>query len=183
MENDTQQQYSSFGKLLHWLTATLILAAFILGPEGHEHEAFSTADQLTKQWHETLGLAVFLLLFIRMFWRLVTQIPEPAKMDKWMARSATIVQGVLYAMMFALPVTAILGVWLEGHSIHLIGGAEIVPMIAKSHELGEAFSEVHEFLGDAIIWLAGLHAAAALFHHYLLQDNVLRSMLPNWAQK
>ncbi|MGA8785710.1 MAG: cytochrome b, partial [Polaromonas sp.] len=34
--------------------------------------------------------------------------------------------------------------------------------------------------GDAIVWLAGFHAAAALFHHFVLKDGVLASMLPRW---
>ena len=40
------------------------------------------------------------------------------------------------------------------------------------------WGEVHEFLGDAIMWIAGLHAAAAIFHHVVLKDRVLSSMLP-----
>ena len=54
-----------------------------------------------------------------------------------------------------------------------------VPMIAESGISKMAdWGDVHEFLGDAIMWLAGLHAAAAIFHHLVLKDNVLTTMLP-----
>ncbi|WP_342587451.1 cytochrome b/b6 domain-containing protein [Manganibacter manganicus] len=42
--------------------------------------------------------------------------------------------------------------------------------------------EIHTTLGNVILWLAGLHAAAALFHHYYLRDGILKSMLPRWQQ-
>jgi cytochrome b561 len=52
------------------------------------------------------------------------------------------------------------------------------PLLAESHALGSRIAEVHTWLGDAILWLAGAHAAAGLYHHYFLKDDVLRSMLP-----
>jgi len=41
-------------------------------------------------------------------------------------------------------------------------------------------ADIHTILGNVIMWLAGFHAAAALFHHYVLRDDTLRSMLPTW---
>ena len=42
-------------------------------------------------------------------------------------------------------------------------------------------ASIHTWLGDAILWIAGVHAAAALYHHFVLRDRVLRSMLPGIA--
>jgi len=50
--------------------------------------------------------------------------------------------------------------------------------VATSHELGTRIAEIHTWLGDVVLWVAGLHAAAALYHHVLLLDGVLASMLP-----
>jgi cytochrome b561 len=47
--------------------------------------------------------------------------------------------------------------------------------------VGATLAQLHGTLGDAIIWLAGLHAAAALYHHFFLKDRVLRAMLPGSA--
>jgi cytochrome b561 len=84
----------------------------------------------------------------------------------------------LYVLLFAVPLTAITGAWLEGHPLTLLGGVAIAPWLAESHASGAQIAEIHTWLGDAILWLAGLHALAALAHHFLLRDGVLLSMLP-----
>jgi len=86
----------------------------------------------------------------------------------------------LYLLLFALPFTAIAGAWLEGHPLTLLAGVEIPPLIGRSHDAGARIATIHTWLGDAILWLAGFHALAALYHHIVLKDGVLASMLPRW---
>jgi cytochrome b561 len=95
-----------------------------------------------------------------------------------MRAAAAAAQAMLYVLLFALSMTAIAGSWLEGHSLTLLGGLEIAPLVGKSHDLGATIATAHTWLGDSIMWLAGLHALAALYHHYVLKDEVLASMLP-----
>ena len=86
----------------------------------------------------------------------------------------------LYLLLFALPLTAIAGAWLEGHPLTFLAGVEIPALVGPSHSLGVQIAAIHTWLGDAILWLAGLHALAALYHHFVLKDGVLASMLPRW---
>jgi cytochrome b561 len=74
--------------------------------------------------------------------------------------------------------TAIAGAWLEGHPLTLGILGNVPPMIPEAHATGQAVAKIHTILGDAVVWLAGLHAAAALFHHFVLRDAVLWSILP-----
>jgi cytochrome b561 len=97
-----------------------------------------------------------------------------------MGLAAAAVQGALYLLLFAVPLTAILGAWLEGHALAYLGGLEIGSPLAAAHELGVRVASIHGWLGDAILWIAGLHAVAALYHHFILKDGVLASMLPAW---
>jgi cytochrome b561 len=92
---------------------------------------------------------------------------------------ASTIQVALYVLLFAVPLTAISGAWLEGHALTLLGGLAIPPATVESHELGAKIAEIHTWLGDAIMWVAGTHALAALIHHFILKDSVLRSMLPS----
>ena len=82
-------------------------------------------------------------------------------------------------LIFAL--TALLTLGSEGAPLTLLGGLRVEQLstIANSALAPLAdWGDVHSLLGDAIIWLAGLHAVAAIFHHVKLKDNVLASMLP-----
>jgi cytochrome b561 len=69
---------------------------------------------------------------------------------------------------------------VEGHSLTFLWGLEVAAPFAKSEGLGDILGDVHGLLGNTIMWVAGLHATAALYHHYLLRDDVLISMLPRW---
>jgi len=87
-------------------------------------------------------------------------------------------QWVLYALLVPVPVTAIVGAWLEGHPLTLLAVGNIQPWLAQSPQLGLSLGDIHGWLGDALMWLAGLHATAALYHHFWRRDTVLLSMLP-----
>jgi len=178
MEHETITHYSAPTKIIHWLTAILVLAAFIYGPGGSEERVYSAARDFDRQLHETLGLSVLALVVFRMLWRAIDKRPEPPFVARWMSVTAGAVQSALYILLFAVPLTAITGAWLEGHALTLLWGMAIRPPIAEFHSLGAKIAELHTWLGDVILWLAGAHALAALVHHYVLKDGVLRSMLP-----
>jgi cytochrome b561 len=95
-----------------------------------------------------------------------------------MTLSSALTLGLLYLLLFAVPLTAVFGAWFEGHALNTYLFAEIPSPLAPSHDLGAWLTEAHELLGDVIIWLAGLHAVAALFHHFVLRDRILVAMLP-----
>lgn len=174
------ERYGAIAQIFHWLTAILVLAAFILGPGGAELRVYQPGRDAGRQLHETLGLCVFVLAVLRMVWRATAARPAPAPVARWMAMTASVVQYGLYLLLFALPLTAVAGAWLEGHPLTLLGGLQIASPFAPSHDIGEVLAEAHGWLGDAIMWLAGLHACAALYHHFIVKDAVLVSMLPRW---
>jgi cytochrome b561 len=178
MERQAITQYSAPTKILHWLTAILVLAAFIYGPGGSEERVYSAGRDFDRQLHETLGLSVLALVVLRVLWRAIDKRPEPPLVPRWMSLAAALVQAALYVLLFAVPLTAITGAWLEGHALTLLGGVALPAPLAESHTLGAKVAKIHAWLGDAIIWLAGAHALAALFHHYVLKDGVLVAMLP-----
>ena len=176
-------RYSTFGLTLHWLMAIVVLVAFIYGPGGPERFVYAASRAGDRQIHETLGMLVFVLAVIRVLWRLGAATPEPPPAARWMLISARVVQGAMYALFFILPATAITGAWLQGHPLTLLAGVEIGPWLGESHEPGNQLAEIHGWLGDAILWLAGLHALAGLYHHFSLKDGVLTSMLPRRLQR
>jgi cytochrome b561 len=177
----TRLRYGAPAQAFHWATAILVVAAFVYGPGGSEQRVYSTAKDLDRQLHETLGIAVFGIALIRLAWRALDGAPEVPPMAPWMRLSLKVVHATLYVLLLALPITAIFGAWLEGHPLTLLGNIRVAPPLAEAHDLGSTIAAIHTWLGDAILWLAGVHATAALYHHFVLGDGVLRSMLPRWA--
>ena len=176
-------RYSPLAQALHWLTAILVLIAFIYGPGGSEERVYSASRDPARHLHETLGLAVLTLVVLRALWRAVDRRPDPPRGPRWMETAARVVQIALYVLLFAVPLTAIAGAWLEGHALTLLGGVRIAPLVSESHAAGAKIASVHTWLGDAILWVAGLHALASLYHHFVIDDDVLRSMLPRWISR
>jgi cytochrome b561 len=173
-------RYGTVAQTLHWATALLVLIAFIYGPGGSEQRVYSSARDFDRRLHETLGLCVLVLVAIRVLWRMVDPPHVPPHEARWMAMAAKVAHGALYLLLFGVPLTAVVGAWLEGHPVTLLAGVEISPMLAISHDAGAIIARIHTWLGDAILWIAGLHAVAALLHHFVLKDDVLASMLPPW---
>jgi cytochrome b561 len=163
----TDLRYGVVAQIFHWLTAVLVLSAWLVS---------GSRDLMTL--HQTLGVAVFAVVALRLVWRAVDRRPGEVAMPKAMALASRAFHWLLYAMMLALVGTAVAGSWLEGHAITVYGLGAIGPYLMASRDLGHALLEVHQTLGTAIIWAAGLHAAAALFHHFYRRDRVLRRMLP-----
>jgi cytochrome b561 len=180
MKQGAPERYGPAAQAFHWLTAILVLVAFIYGPGGSEQRVYSAARDFDRQLHETLGMCVFGLVTMRAIWRIFDTRPEPAQVSRWMGIAASATHWGLYVLLFALPLTAISGAWLEGHPLTFLAGAKIPPLLASSHDVGAQIATVHTWLGDAILWLAGLHALAAIWHHVLVKDGVLVSMLPRW---
>ena len=178
MTPSTTTQYSAITQILHWTTAILVLVAFIYGPGGPEDRVYLSSRDGERMIHETLGVAVFAISLLRIVWRLLDTSPAPVPMARWMHISSKAVQGVLYVLLLLVPATAVLGAWFEGHTVVLLTGIQLTPPIAEAHALGATLAEVHGWLGDVILWVAGLHAAAAIYHHLVVKDGVLKSMLP-----
>lgn len=177
----TQQEhtrYSDVAIFFHWLTVILVISAFILGPGGSETRIYSAANDAQRHFHETLGIAVFILTFLRLAWRWRDTQPALPALPPKMILAARLVQYLLYLLLFLTPVTAIIGAWLQGHALDLLFGFNIGPWIGPSHALGNRIAHLHTLLGDTIIWLAGFHALAGLFHHVVRKDDILASMLP-----
>jgi cytochrome b561 len=179
----TSNRHPSGIQALHWTTAILVLVAFILGPGGSEQHIYSDDVDLSRRIHETLGVTVFVLTAVRLGWRLLR--PDMPADDatpprRWLGVVAKVGHAGLYLLLFLVPTTAILGAWLGGHPVTLLNGINVTSPFAAARDVGGTLAELHTWLGDTIIWLAGAHAVAALGHHYLLRDGTLLKMLPAW---
>lgn len=187
MNQHHSTHYDFLSRGFHWLTAIVVTITFILGPGGFGrlmHQGVDPATQSGIVWHESLGILVLVLTVLRLLWVMVRPPTPKIQMVRWMHVMAQLIHMALWTLLLVLPITALLALGSEGHPLTLLGGIRIdqMPLIAQSPIAKLAdWGDVHQFLGDTIMWLAGLHASAALFHHFVLKDGVLSVMLP-WGK-
>jgi cytochrome b561 len=174
----TSTRHGAVAQSFHWITAALVITAYFLGVGGPESRVYAAGNASALSLHETFGILLFAIVVLRLLWRLVDRAPEEPPMPAWMEWSARGMHWLLYALLVAIPVTAIAGAWFEGHAVTLLGVGGIGPALAQSPDLGRTIASLHTTLGSFIVWVAGAHALAALFHHFVLRDSVLLSMLP-----
>lgn len=172
--------FSRFSIALHWLMLLLLAAVFACIELRELYPRGSDIREGLKTWHFMLGLSVFVLVWIRLIarWRTPWLAPE-AGWTRWPAAAAHI---ALYGGMIALPLLGWLILSAEGETIPFFG-LSLPPLVAPDEALAERIEDLHKTIGELGYWLIGLHAAAALFHHYGLKDGTLARMLPGFADR
>lgn len=164
---------------LHWLTLWLLVAVYALMELRGIFPRGSAAYAGMKTWHFMLGLTVLALLPIRLALRAAGG-KAPAivpPMPRWQERLAGLMHLALYALLLAMPILGWLALSAKGRPIPFFG-LELPALLGADKALGHQLEEIHETIGTLGYYLIGLHAAAALFHHYWTHDNTLRRMLP-----
>jgi cytochrome b561 len=170
-----QHQYDGFSILLHWITVVLVACLWTLGqslsffPKGAPREAALSV-------HILLGMTLGATLLVRIGWRAGAGRRLPPADSGWQGQLA---QSVHYGLYVLLVVTVALGlsrVWLYGN--HVFDWFAFPRPAFSTRSLIRTIGGLHGDLADIVVIVAGLHAAAALAHHYVLRDSVLRRMLP-----
>jgi cytochrome b561 len=163
---------------LHWLMLALIVGVFAAIEFREFFPKGSEPREALKAWHYMLGLSVLGLVWFRIAARLIWK--PPHAMDEGPALqqlAAQLTHLALYAFMIGMPIAGWLILSAEGKSIPFFG-LELPPLVGANEALVEQVEEIHELGGTIGYWLIGIHAAASLFHHYVLRDRVLLRMMP-----
>jgi cytochrome b561 len=122
---------------------------------------------------------VLILAIFRAAWRLAHPIPPlPASVPQWQRLAARTDQGLLYVLIFLMPLTGLIDAAAFSQPVRFFFLFDLPTVIAHNEPLGHAAFAVHKIGAKALYVLLFLHASAALYHHYLLKDDVLRRMLP-----
>ena len=178
----TSRRYGASSIGLHWLMLALLVAVYAcielrgIFPKG------SDAYLAMKTWHFMLGLSVFALVFVRIALRLAGRTPPIVPAPRpWQHRLAALVHLAIYAFLIVMPLLGWLALSAGGKPVPFFGLA-LPQLVAPDEALAHQLEEIHETIGTIGYWLIGLHAAAALFHHYLVRDNTLLRMLPRWGR-
>jgi superoxide oxidase len=167
---------------LHWLTLIVLALAYATSELREVFPKGSAGRESMMNLHVLLGLIVFGIAWLRLLVRMFSAIPavRPAP-PPWQERLAKLAHVALYGLMLLLPLTGWLMLSADGKPVDLLGW-QLPALITPNRSIADGLEDVHEALASAGYALIGLHAAAALSHHYVLRDNALRLMLPTFRR-
>lgn len=183
MWKNSTERYGTLSLGLHWLMLVLMVAVYATIELRELYPKGSELREALKMWHFMLGLSVFGLVWLRLLARVIAPSPRIVPAQKgWEALLAKGGHGALYLLMIGVPLLGWLVLSAAGKPIPFFGW-ELPPLIGENKELAGQLKELHETAGVAGYFLIALHAAAALFHHYIKRDNTLLMMLPQRQRK
>jgi cytochrome b561 len=167
---------------LHWLTLIVLALAYATSELREVFPKGSAGREGMMNLHVMLGLIVFGIAWLRLLVRTFSATPavRPAP-PPWQETLAKLAHVALYGLTLLLPLTGWLMLSADGKPVDLLGW-QLPDLITPNRSIADALEDVHEALASAGYALIGLHAAAALFHHYVLRDNALRLMLPTFRR-
>lgn len=179
MTRANAQRWGAVSQTLHWLILLLLLVLCVVG---------LTLDDLPRTpkyfWvytaHKSLGITVLVLVALRLAWRLYAGAPPPVPgTPRWQHAIATLTHVLLYAVMFAMPLSG----WLYDSASGLrpfkfFGLFDMPKLVAPDEHLRHLAHSAHEWGLYVLIALVVLHAGAALYHHLFQGDATLARMLP-----
>lgn len=171
-------RYSSLSITLHWAMLLLLIAVYACMELREYYPKGSDFREGLKMWHFMFGLTVLLLVLIRVVARVTGGTP-PITPDPpaWQTLIARLTHLALYAFMIAMPIAGWVILSASGKAIPFYG-LELPALVGLNKALAEQVKELHETVATIGYFLVGLHAVAALFHHYIVKDDTLRRMIP-----
>lgn len=174
---NTPTTYGALSITLHWVFALLVFGLFGLGVYMVELTYYDTWYRGSVALHESIGITLFGLLLLRILWRMANVQPTPAPAKPWEHAAAALVHGLLYLLPLLLMLSGYLISTADGRAISVFETFSVPALPALMESQEDFFGELHEILAWVLMGLAGLHAAAALKHHFIDKNNTLKRMI------
>lgn len=168
------ERYARPSVVLHWLMFLLFAGALAAIEYKGTLPKGSAGRALFTSIHMMLGQCILLFACVRVWarWRYTA----PANIGAaWQIASAKLVHWVLYAIMFAMPISGILFVQAAGKDVTFLTWT-LPRLVAENPDLKSTLKSAHEFVGNAVYFIVGLHIVGALWHQFVHRDKLLTRM-------
>ncbi len=179
---NTPHRYGLVAQGFHWLIVLLIVIQYQMGKLA-EDLPLGMDKLIMMSRHKSLGITILALAVARLVWRIVDRPPAPPRdLHAGLRKFAAVTHFTLYGLLFALPLTGWLTSSFANSAVSWWGWLTLPDLVAPNKARFELLGEVHGLLTRMLIVVVAVHATAALIHHFVLKDTVLRRMLPGWPE-
>jgi cytochrome b561 len=175
---DTQPStYTPTARLLHWLTAVLVVTMIVVGIVMANMGDGPTKDFLYNL-HRSVGVLVLLIVLVRLVYRITHPVPPlPADMPDILKLAARANHWAFYVLLIIQPLVGYVATSAYRAPIRFFWLFELPPIWPENRALSEQLFVVHGIIGVTLAVLICIHVAGALYHHFIRRDHVLQRML------
>ncbi|MFT7404872.1 cytochrome b [Zhongshania sp.] len=175
---NTRSRYGWVSVGIHWLMAMVVIGMFALGIWMRQLSYYDPWYQDGPTIHKSIGVLLFILLLARIGWRSINIRPkDDPVLKKWERTTAHLTHFAMYGLMLMLMTAGYLISTADGRQIEVFNFFSVPATLHGIENQEDIAGEIHEILAWALILLAGVHALAALKHHFINRDSTLLKML------
>lgn len=176
---NTTSSYGPVAKFFHWLIFLLVAGMLLMGYL-MDDISDKTLHGNVMNIHKLLGLLILALMVLRLLWAIINVKPAlPFNTPLWQQWLERGMHFLLYLVLLLMPISGWVGSVAGGRPPHLAGFNFSLP-VAQNKSFGHfLFHQIHDNLAIIIIVLVSLHMCAALYHHFIKRDAILRRMMPD----
>ncbi|NVK21266.1 MAG: cytochrome b [Kangiellaceae bacterium] len=173
-------KYSLTMRILHWLMAIMILGLIAVGwyMQGIPDEDPNKYN--LYPWHKSFGVTLLVLVIIRFFVRLFSDVPAPPKaLAGWEKTLSKITHVVLYLLMLLVPLSGLMMSDYAGFGVAWFG-IELPEFLADNEQRAVTLHSIHSIIPYVLLGLVILHLAGAIKHRFFdknSETDVLKRML------
>ena len=181
--SSVQRGHATTVRLLHWVTALLVLATIPAGVIMVQEGLSRPVQDALFIFHKNVGVLILLIVLLRLAIRLTSQPPPlPATVPDWQRRAAAISHGALYLLLLVMAVSGYVRVRAGGFPVEALDAIGVPTFIPKSERLENTAQWIHLTTRFVIIAFILLHIGAALQHALLKRDGVFGRMWPPYRR-
>ncbi|ENM3806874.1 cytochrome b [Vibrio cholerae] len=176
MKNSDNQHYNLVTRSIHWISALVVVGMFAVGTWMMDLSYYSEWYRTAPHWHKSVGLLLAGLTLFRLIWKALSSSPK-IEGARWEIVAAKSAHHLMYVGLFVLFVSGYLISTEDGRGIEVFNWFTVPGAGALFENQADIAGNIHFYTAWGLIILAGLHAVAALKHHFINRDNTLRKML------
>lgn len=175
---NSPSRYGLVSLFLHWGSALVVFGLFGLDLWMRELDYYDTWYHRAPEIHKSIGILLAIALIVRIAWRFLSPPPPaPANHGVLTRKASKLGHLALYGLLIAVIVAGYLISTAEGKPISVFGWFDVPATLSGLPEQADTAGAIHLYLAWALVVFAGLHALAALKHHFLDRDATLTRML------
>jgi cytochrome b561 len=177
LKNDLSR-YGIIAQLFHWAIVALVITQFVLASKADALPR-GVAKLAVLAQHKSVGITILVLAALRLTWRAFNVVPGiPPSTPPWQHVAARASHFLLYALLLFVPLLGWFMSSARNFPVSWFGLVTLPDFIQPSERAFEGLHAAHVLMARLLAIVAIIHAAAALKHHFIDRDNVLRRMLP-----